>query len=106
MTTIRNFTPHEVKIVDTEGNVLKAFSSEGCARCSQSETIIANIDGVDVTKQTFGNVEGLPEPQNDTYYIVSRLVASALPDRKDLLIPGPTVREGSTIKGCLSLSAL
>lgn len=53
----------------------------------------------------FGEVEGLPKYREDVYYIVSRLVKSALPDRKDLLCPGQQVRnETGQVIGCKSLS--
>jgi len=34
-----------------------------------------------------GDVEGLPEPQSNTVYIVSTLVAQAVPHRDDIIAP-------------------
>lgn len=74
------------------------------ARCSQSEEIVGAIDGIQITKQTFGEVSGLPAPVEGTYYIVSRLVAQAATGRTDLLVPGPCIKgeDGRPI-GCNGL---
>lgn len=53
----------------------------------------AVIVGVPIVRQTFGDVEGLPEPLHGTIYIVSGLVRSALgSSRPDVVAPdtGPT----------------
>ncbi len=61
---------------------------------------------IPVFRTTFGEVEGLPEPQDDTLYIVSLLVRRARPYRGDLLSPGQLIRdaEGRPI-GCKGLAA-
>lgn len=41
----------------------------------------------------FGKVENLPEPQEGVVYVVSALVAQAVPDREDVFIPDDTVRD-------------
>ena len=47
---------------------------------------------VPVHERTFGTtIDGLPHPHPATFYIVSRAVAAACPDRDDLLVPGPLV---------------
>ena len=76
-------------------------------RCSQSEECVLVINDIALTRQTFGEVVDLPEPEKDVMLIVSRLVASACPDRSDLLVPGPLVRdsEGEVI-GCRGLSII
>ncbi len=55
------------------------------------------IDGFDfpVVKTVFGEVTGLPEPQEDTVYIVSTLVLSAVQGRNDLVAPntGAAIRD-------------
>lgn len=42
------------------------------------------LDGVPLFRAAFGEVYNLPAPVEGTVYIVSALVASAAPDRKDL----------------------
>ena len=62
---------------------------------------------IDIMEKSFNEVEGLPEPQEDTYYIVSALVAGAAKNRDDLLIPNDTVRdEQGRIVGCRSLARI
>lgn len=101
-----NLTPHEVNIITPSG-VIDIPASGAVARCSQSSEQVTTINGIPVTKQVFGEVVDLPEPQNGVFYIVSRLVAAAAPERRDLLIPGPLVRgdNGQPI-GCNGLSVL
>lgn len=66
------------------------------------------IDGIAIESVTYGEIEGLPEPQEGVYYIVSGLVAAAAAEigRKDCLAPGALVRDKnnpSLILGCLFL---
>ncbi len=62
---------------------------------------------VDIMQKSFSEIEGLPEPKKDTYYIVSALVAGAAKDRKDLLIPNELVRdEKGRIIGCKNLARI
>ena len=106
MTNFINLTPHCINIVVPSGTI-DVPASGIIARCSQTSSEVCNLNGIPVTRQEFGEVVGLPAPQEDTYFIVSRLVAAACPDRHDLLIPGPWVRNetGQPI-GCQGLSIL
>jgi hypothetical protein len=74
------------------------MGSQGSYKCECSGMSIP------IVKTSFGEVEGLPEPQKGTYYVVSRLVLTAS-RRGDLLAPGQLVRnkEGQPI-GCKGLS--
>lgn len=51
---IKNLTPHSIDIV----GVGSIAPSGIVARCSQSEEIVGAIDGIQITKQTFGEVSG------------------------------------------------
>ena len=107
---LKNFTPHQITTLTAEGDSL-TISSDGVARCQQTEKFVKNIVYTDypikVTKQTFGKVEGLPEPKKGVVLIVSRIVAAACPTRNDLVIPGPLVRdEDGKPSGCKGLSIL
>ena len=76
-------------------------------RCSQSEECVLVINGIALTRQTFGDVVDLPEPEKDVMLVVSRLVASACTDRPDLLVPGPLVRDSKgKVIGCKGLSII
>ena len=62
---------------------------------------------IDIMKKSFSEVEGLPEPKKDTYYVVSALVAGAAKNRDDLLIPNDIIRdEEGRIIGCRSLAKI
>lgn len=102
---ILNYTPHTVNIIDSEGNKIQDFPSQGEARCQQTTKDVGIIGNVPITSTTFGEVTGLPGEQEGTYYIVSRLIRQALPDRNDLLVPNDMVRdEAGRIIGCKSLA--
>lgn len=120
---IINLTPHLVNLYSTadveetqqgsyksltlkEGvQPLAVFPSEGVARASavKAEVDHLEIGGqvVAVNATTYGTPEGLPEPVEGTYFVVSALTAQAAKDRHDLLIVDGTVRDGSgRICGC------
>lgn len=69
MTAFRNFTPHAITL-----NNGREFASEGLARVSATFT---SFDENVVCNQEFGQVTGLPEPADNTLYIVSALVLTA-----------------------------
>lgn len=101
---IINLTPHTVNIVNIEGEEIKSYKSEGIVRVSTTSKLKSVIDDVNIYSTEYGEVEGLPQEKEGTYYIVSMLVKQALPNRKDLLSPSQPVRdsEGKVI-GCLGL---
>lgn len=103
---IINCTPHAINLFVGDEERMVIDPSGLCPRCSQSEEIIGEILGIPVTKQTFGSVEGLPDPEEGVFLVVSRMVALAATDREDLLVPGPMVRDPETgrPKGCNGLS--
>lgn len=72
-----NYTPHQINLNDG-----RSFESKGVARVASSHTEIVN----DLCQVVYGDVEGLPEPQADTYYIVSAMVLGAS-NRSDLVAP-------------------
>lgn len=93
--------------MDDSGNVLRTFEPSGTiARLSEKVTPVISIDGVPIVKREFGNLQGLPQEQADTMYIVSIVVQDALRGkRSDLLCPTDFVRdEAGRIIGCRALS--
>lgn len=104
---IKNCTPHALNIVNADGKTVTIQPCGIVPRCSQNETEVGVIEGITVTKQEFGEVVDLPEPQDCVFLVVSRLVASACLDRRDLLIPGPLLRdESGKVIGCKGLSVV
>ena len=109
MKKIINLTPHDVNIY--EGNVLLLTikASNIVARVDVTTNILAeNInDTIPVSKSCFGKIKGLPNPEEDTIYIVSRMIAERAKDRDDLYITNGSVRdENGHIIGCTSLTQI
>ena len=109
MTTIFNFTPHRINIVDEEGNVIKVFESAGEARAAQKDVEIGRLEGIPIVETEFGEPIGLPEYSQGTYYIVSAITAKAASlsgrNTQDLLLTAKTVRNSSgQIIGCQALA--
>ena len=102
---IVNMTPHTVNMVSETGEKIADYISEGEIRLTQETKQIGTINGVPLTKTTFGDVQGLPEEKEGIFYIVSRLVMTACSSRNDLLVPNDIVRddEGKII-GCKSFA--
>lgn len=105
--TIINATPHAVTIMDGDNNIIRALAPSGiCPRCSVTRETVSNIAGIPVNKSVFGEVVGLPEYQEGTIYIVSRVVAEAA-RRSDLYIVDDAVRdEAGRIIGCRALAVI
>lgn len=122
---IVNLTPHDVVVfhvneaiawnsikrcydVITEPTLLRIFQPSGqIARCSQKELSCERIDGIPIVDTVYGDVENLPPPCKDTWYIVSGYVADAAREqgRKDLLVPTRMIRaQNGNIIGCTALS--
>lgn len=97
---IINLTPHTVTVL--RGDTAIEYPPSGAvARCATQRTVIGSLNGIPINQTEFGEVSGLPEPAPGVYYIVSALVAQALPQRDDLLIPDDVVRdEAGRIIGC------
>ena len=108
MALVYNYTPHDVNVYHNTGNV-EVFESRGLARCTQEEEYVGYIEPegplcipTTIVRMQYGKVEGLPEPQDGVFYIVSSLVAQACKGkRSDLLVPADPVRdESGRIIGC------
>ena len=106
---IVNLTPHKITFIGDKGR-LGIDPSGTIARVSAKVKETGHIYvtkfgiSIPITETTYGEVEGLPDPVDDTIYIVSSLVAQRVPDRKDVFIPNESVRdENGHIIGCRSL---
>ena len=102
MKQIRNYTPHPINILGEHGII--TIPSTGLIRLKATTVADEHIMCCPTSRTVFGEPEGLPPYEEGTYYIVSQLVKSALPERADLLVPAEVVRdEGGNIIGCRSL---
>ena len=89
MIDIINLTPHTIKL-----NNGKTFPPSGTiARVSAKFTYVTSPElmreGIYVYKVEYGEIEGLPEPQENVLYIVSAMVLEAgeIIGRNDLIAP-------------------
>jgi hypothetical protein len=92
-----NLTPHEVVIYDQNNNVILRIPPSGIiARVEQKEELLGNVNFVPLFRVFYGEIQNLPEPQENTVYIVSQLVLQALKEkresRSDIIAPntGPS----------------
>ena len=105
MTNLINMTPHPIFIVDAEGNKLQTILPSGnTIRLTQRTERVTAINGIPISNTVYRDALGLPHFQEETYYIVSQLIKTALPQRTDLLVPAEMLRDANgNIIGCQSL---
>ena len=108
ITKVYNLTPHNLNIIDSDGNVTVVSASGAIARVGTTEVLVGRLGKINVVQRHFNDVDwgfDMPQMKKDTVYIVSSLVASAIKDRHDILVPGNLVRnnEGQPI-GCQGLA--
>lgn len=96
---IRNLTPHALVLRGQDGQEVTVPPSGIVVRVAPIESLVGEIamDGVAVPliETMFGQIVGLPEPQEGTMYVVSSIVRAALPagSRPDVLVPARLVRD-------------
>ena len=77
-----NLNPHPINICDEQGNVVLTIPKQGLARVSQTNEIIGslNYEGIKIPliEATYGDIQGLPDPKTNEYYIVSLITALML----------------------------
>lgn len=71
-----NLTPHTVTVRNEAGDRLFAPSGQ-VARVATHSAKVVEFDGIPVYEQTFGDIEGLPDPEEGTIFIVSMVVREA-----------------------------
>ena len=108
MKKLINLTPHAVTIVNG-GESITIDPSGIVARCKQTDEQTGYIEteygDIPISETKFGEVIDLPDPKQDTCYIVSRLIMQACYERADLLVPNEIVRDSAgIIIGCKSLA--
>ena len=117
---IVNLTPHGITLLDqatkvTFGEndkfkstplanledliVLRELPIDGLARVGKKVVDSTEIDGILTEMAEFSAINGLPDPVDGTFFVVSALIVSAAVSQgrstSDLLTPGTTVRNSS-----------
>ena len=84
-----NLTPHAIKLNDGTTFPPSGVVARVAADLQEAEF----LGGVQLYRQTFGDVEGLPEVIPGTIYIVSALVLAAIDNRLDCVAPATGSKE-------------
>lgn len=101
---IINMTPHDINVIAVDGEVETIPASGQTVRLKMETASAGSHDGIPLTETVFGSPEGLPPKTPGTLLIVSQIVKSALPLRRDLVVPAELVRDAEgRIIGCRSL---
>lgn len=123
---IVNLTPHDVAIYKASVCILKEGmfylrEEEDTRECPEPLRVYpaakeparmyfvqgdpGMADGILVYRWTPHGITGLPDAKPGTYYIVSKMLAQAFPEREDLIFPGTVVRNKSgDVVGCIDFS--
>jgi hypothetical protein len=105
-----NLTPHEIRVRGMDGAVSttdrRIPPSGNIARVSVDKQLSGHINCLPILESIVGSVVGLPEPVENTAYIVSMAVRTAVPNRKDVYSPGTLLRDsnGNPV-GCIGLDS-
>lgn len=88
---IVNLTGHRIDILDETGK-LRVFSPSGVvARAELKHMPLMTVNGIRINAPTWSEIIGLPAPQKNTIYVVSRMVKNLIPGRYDVVCPGERV---------------
>jgi hypothetical protein len=91
MSKLINLTPHAIVLALSNGDRV-TIPSSGIARVTTLPSSLEEIEGIPVpvaSRTQFGEIVGLPDSQEGTFFIVSLIVAGALNgSRHDCLCPG------------------
>lgn len=102
-----NMTPHDIILIN--GGQKVVIKASGMLARVSTETVRTgevSVDGMAIptTETRFGEVEGLPAPEDGTVFVVSSLVAQRCKNRNDVFIPNESIRDDKgRIIGCRSL---
>ena len=100
---IVNLTPHAITIVLPNEQFTIPASGQ-VARATQTSVIVGDADGIPLVVTEYGDIEGLPNMEMNTIFIVSAIVRMAMPARLDIASPGDLVRDaGGQPIGCRNL---
>lgn len=104
-----NLTRHPIVLQQVDGSLKTLPPSGTVARVEMEPVdvgIVRNLH-VPLVEYEYGDVVRLPEPKADTVYVVSRVVAEFVPDRRDLVFPAYQERgEGGRVTSVRALGQM
>ena len=82
-----NLTPHTINV--ESGDLVLALEPSGTiARVTSTSEVVGEVGGIPISRNTFGDVEDMPDAVEGTFLVVSGMVLSALGGtRNDVLAP-------------------
>ena len=99
MVKLINLTPHSIVLRNNDGEDTVIEPSGTIARVSNAPSLkFEQIEGISVpvfAPDEMGEVENLPEPEDETFYLVSGMVGAACMGRDDVLVPGTGPQDGA-----------
>jgi hypothetical protein len=104
MAKLVNLTPHAIKI-RINGEIIEVPPSGVITRVVSKDEIVDQIDNIPVVLTKFGEVSNLPQPEENTYYLVSSLVAERV-KRPDVLAPDTMTAERDEFGRIVCVNAL
>lgn len=92
---LMNLTPHTLNLLAGGGVAIPPSGTVARCDVTRHQLGVLLVDGTEVpiNHTKFGVVTGLPDPRPGVYYIVSSLVAQAVPERADVLVVDDAVRD-------------
>lgn len=109
-TRIVNLTPHPLAIMTPRGTIEIAPEATVARVETHTEArpdlLIAGFEApVECVSLATGDVHNLPEAEPNTVYVVSSIVATAVPHRSDVATPHDLIRDDAGfVTGCRSLA--
>ena len=95
-----NLTPHVINVQPAASDALVPIPPSGnIARVSKVSTLKGHLDtlfgSIELFSDEFGDVEGVPDPEEGVLLIVSGLVAAhpTISGRDDVIRPGDLIRD-------------
>lgn len=101
-----NLTPHPVLLLKPDGSKSTILPSGKVARCATKRKFVRTICDMPVYEVSYGEVEDVPKPEHEKFFIVSTLVKEALKGQRfDLVSPIDFIRDQKgNISGCKGLA--
>jgi hypothetical protein len=89
-----NLTPHDLNLINEAGEPVLVKASGMLARCAVTTKKVGTVNGIKVNESHFGEIQGLPEPEEGKIFIVSAMILTALHGtREDVLGVSEYIRD-------------